>query len=126
MSAAVNPPATALYIEATAERPEVDEFGLLWPSLNRPYWGLPLDAHPSGSVARARRSFQPIGSSGQPSARATGFHIAMTCGEWTIEGFASATHCSPTWWLRSRPHRDEAGAQITGLILPSAMAVSAL
>jgi len=39
---------------------------------------------PFGSRLTGRMSLQPLGLSGQPSASAVGFHVAMTIGESTI------------------------------------------
>jgi len=67
-------------------RPEVDRLGLVLPSRNSPHSGWPYFFQPSGSVASAARSDQPIAFLGQPSASAMGRGIAMVSGEVMIGG----------------------------------------
>ena len=78
-----------------ASSPEVEMFGLVFPSRNLPHSGCPTDAHPSGSLAIVRMSDQPSCLRGQPSAVAIGSGIARTSGVEVIDSavagrFASA------------------------------------
>src|SRR5258708_5773586 len=96
----------------------VDRWGLVLPSRNWPHSGCPLLAHPFGSWESARRSLNPIGACGQPSASAMGRGMAMVSGVlWSdlassgaIAGWLLACRAS----LRTPPHALPAGDQITG------------
>ena len=70
-------------------------------------------------------SFHPIERRGQPSFLAVRSGIAITCGDWTIDGLSSGTHSFRTWALSSRPQSDDAGPQTTGLSVPAAIIRSA-
>ncbi len=90
---------------------------MVLPSLNVPHSGCPLLAHPSGEVARAATSDHPIGVSGQPSASAIGFGIAITRGvsmKDTASPAISGSPASARRWLRIAPQLEDAGDQITG------------
>ena len=63
-------------------------------------------------------SAKPIGLRGQPSARASGSHIAITSGVRTIDGLSSGTQGWSASKFSSRPHSDEAGDHAHRLELP--------
>src|SRR6266498_2323373 len=102
-----------------ALRPEVEKFGLVLPSRNRPHSGWPRLAQPSGLLARSSISRQPSFFLGQPSASAIGRGIAITSGDAAIRGVSGGTRLGRSL----RPPRccsrvtqpDEAGDQTAGL-----------
>src|SRR3954452_2498627 len=101
-------PTVAKYSAATADRPEVEKSGFVWPSLNCPNCGLPTEPQPLLLVASLRISPKPTGFFGQPSARASGSHMAITSGVRTIDGEVSGAYGLSAWKFRSRPHSDDA------------------
>ena len=76
----VERPVAATSWPMVAASPEVEMLGFVLPSLKSPHSGCPTLAQPSGLLARARISVQPMRVSGQPSASAIGRGIAMTSG----------------------------------------------
>src|SRR5512132_3531313 len=71
--------------------PEVEKFGLVLPSRNRPHSGWPLLAQPFWLLARSSISRQPSLRFGQPSASAIGRGIAITSGDAAIRGTSGGT-----------------------------------
>src|SRR6185312_1308621 len=82
-------------------------------------------AQPRLEVARPRMSCHPILAFGQPSARASGSHIAITCGDQTSDGFRAGTQSEETEWLRRRPQSEDAGVQSVARLRRDASVVSA-
>src|SRR5262245_41581462 len=130
-SAAVRPrvvPAPAYAIASAESSPELDYSGCVCPSLTAPHSGRFFAAQPFGSLLTARMSFQPRALSGQPSACAIGFHIAITSGDSTSGSPAGAIGLG---WLRCQPSLSsvtyalDAGLNTTGWSLPSRIAVIA-
>ena len=105
--------------------PDVEKSGFVWPSLNWPYVGSPYAPQPRLLVASSRIRANPIGFRGQPSACASGFHIARTSGVRTSAGLAAGAHSASVRWLSSRPQRPDAGDQIVGLSVFAAIFASA-
>src|SRR6476620_6518612 len=83
-----------------AERPDVDTFGLVLPSLKAPHSGWPLEAHPRGSLARLSRSDHPIVACGQPNALSA--------------ARMSGRSCDARSWRSSCSHVDAAGDHASG------------
>src|SRR6266540_98353 len=96
-----------------ALRPEVEKFGLVLPSRNRPHAGWPRPAQPSGLLARSSISRQPSFFLGQPSASAIGRGIAITSGDAAIRGTSGGTRLGRSLRLprccsrRSEEHTSE-------------------
>src|SRR5262249_6790774 len=80
-----------------AFNPEVEKFGLVLPSLNRPHSGCPRLAQPLGSRARVRMSDQPSALPGQPSAWAIGCGMAITSGGCATDGRSAGTRSALAW-----------------------------
>jgi hypothetical protein len=93
--------------------------------LKRPNCGSPKSAQPFSDSASRTIVRNPVRCFGQPSARASGSHIAMTSGVRTSDGFSSATYSRSASKLSRRPHSDDAGDQTVGFSRPRAMLVCA-
>src|ERR1700682_2020403 len=111
---------------STARRPELDISGGVWPSLKLPTSGCPRAAQPFPALTRSR-SDQPSCFSGQPSACAIGFHMAMTMGESTTGSPAGQTAfvrpgVESHAWLSNVTYAPEAGLKTVGLSAPETMA----
>ena len=96
----------------------MENCGLVLPSLNAPHSAWPLPPQPFGSRASESTSAQPSGLSGQPSASAIGFGMAMTSGVCAIDGVSAGTR-SPLSWAAVRccsstDQDRDAGVQTSG------------
>ncbi len=101
----------------SAARPLVEKLGLVLPRRNGPHSGRSKACHPSSLLASSRMSLQPMSASGQPSASAMGWGMAMTSGV-TMKGCPSPTiggsPASLSRSLRTGPHVLAAGDHTTG------------
>ena len=77
--------------------PLLEYSGWVWPNLKVPHSGYPRVAQPFGSRASARMSDQPMAFSGQPSAYAIGFQMAITTGERTRFFVPLINSPAPLW-----------------------------
>src|SRR6478752_7333806 len=111
-------PVAATRVPIVAASPEVDTVGFVFPRVNFPHSGCPLDAHPCGSVANASTSAHPIGVSGQPNAFAIGSGMASTNGVDVTDADVAGTMFGRSLLVRSLFSRltqvDAAGVQTSG------------